>query len=179
MPTTRLAAIMFTAMMQIDPSEILYEFIYIAERYGVNKQEDLQRSWAEKGIAWMNRQGESETLNAYYRGCIYYFADQHEKALDALLATYRGSQETRRDLLSRLGCTYAKLGKEEKAYEIIRQLQSLYERTSIGWALAFQAHIYAQLGELEKAVDLFLQAKEAGIAYVAGTHDQDIMLVPI
>ena len=52
--------------------EILNEFVFITERYGVKGQKDQQVQWAQKGIDWANQQGVN--IDPFALGNLYYAA---------------------------------------------------------------------------------------------------------
>ena len=154
--------------------QILNEFVFIAERYGILQQKDKQVQWAQAGIDWANQQGTN--LDPFALGNLYYATNQFAIAKPLFQEAIDQNGNTWLNL-SRLGNTCQQLGNRKDVQVILKQLADLYTKNQDAGYLVAQAHIYSHTDNKDKAVTLLNRAIKKGFAYGPTTYQNDIMFI--
>lgn len=144
-------------------------YLLAAERYALLKDTVNQVKWARFAI---DRFKNNPKASLPLISKSYYLAKEYDNALKTIQKSLT-NHGTNWDLLSRLGCIYARLGLPAKAREIIHQIESVktpYVRGENTYALA---EIHAALGEKEKAVDCMKRAYKEGRGMGFGFYAED------
>ncbi|MCB0844709.1 MAG: hypothetical protein KDE26_15755, partial [Bacteroidetes bacterium] len=152
--------------------------------YGLTGKAEKQKQWAEKALQYSNSQKETDS-NTLAES--YYYAGEYEKALPlyqevAVNSSFGSIYYTGKwHYLSRIGCIYARLGKNDKAREIIEQLENIGDPRPYGRYTYGISRILAQLGEIEEASQMTRKAMKEGFPneYAEFRYGDDIDLLPL
>ena len=159
----------------ITPRQLDSLHVLIAEKYSLIHDTARQLQWSEFAIQRIKtNQKSSPSLVSK----AYYMANKFEKSAN-IAQEALGNNNTDWEMLSRLGCSYARMGSSPKAREIISRIESIktsYVRGENSYALA---EIYAALGEKEKAVEYMKKAFNEGRAIPFGLYEEDADFIPL
>lgn len=175
--TTELSALLKEMQTnQMTNSDILNEYVFITQLFGVRNQKEQQLFWARAGIEWANQQGFN--LDPYALGNLYYVTQQYSIAKPLFQEAIDKNGPTWLNL-SRLGNTCQQLGHIKSVQKILQQLTDLYQSTDDVGYLVAQAHIYSLTDDKNKAVTFFNRAIKKGFAYSPTTFGNDLMLLSL
>jgi tetratricopeptide (TPR) repeat protein len=157
------------------PASLVTDFYeWVAGNLAILKDSLNQRKWAELAL----KMREKARRNEEGLGTDFYLAGDYTGALKAVQKEISISGR-KWDLLSRLGCTYARLQQPKDARAIVHEIESINDKYVRGENQYALAEIHAALGEKEKAVDCAIRAYQEGRERNLGSYEEDFDFTPL
>jgi TolB-like protein/tetratricopeptide (TPR) repeat protein len=164
-----------TGQNAITPRQLDSLHVLIAEKYSLIHDTARQLQWSALAIQRIKTNQKSSPA---LMSKAYYMANKFDKS--ANIAQHAlANNNTDWEMLSRLGCSFTRMGLLSKAHEIISRIESIktpFVRGENSYALA---EIYAALGEKEKAVEYMKKAFKEGRAIPFGLYEEDADFIPL
>ena len=145
----------------VSESRILNRMYKIAYDYGVAKDTANQMLWGKKLLARIQNRPESIPLNKDMLLRAFFITDDHGKTIETYEDIKRSTGNAQ-NFLVHLGITYAKMGNQQKALEVVQKMEEQKHQYSFGRFTYNQALIYACMNDKETAMRILQQAFREG-----------------
>lgn len=146
--------------------------------YARKKDHENQKYWANLAVQKIENKPESVALDRHDLASAYYFSEQYDKALP-FYRDFLNQSHSNPFFLRRTACCYAKLGQEQNALNIIKQLREMETPQAYGQIKYTIALIYAMLGEKEKSVEYLKLADREGMPFLPPYFDGEFELISL